>query len=245
MTNQQFVAILKDLASNQPTIYCNKYPKNLGYWDGSKFSFDCWNLIKAIINGWQPNKTVGYYQKDLSITGDVDGATLLRRCTVKSKDFSQISVPGTYLYLPGHAGTYIGDTIINGQTVNVVECTGAWEKKVLYSYVDSKGGRYKFKGSSSRASTWTDWGLLPYIQYTDQPAPQPQPIPQPTPTTHKIGDQVKLKDGAKYWNGKTIPAWVFKSTLYYRGTNKNGVIFSTQKIGAITGVTTESNIIWL
>ena len=52
----------------------------------------------------------------------------------------------------------------------------------------------------------------------------------------KHGDIITLKKGATYYNGKSIPSWVFKSTLYYRGTNENGVIFSTQKTGAITGV---------
>lgn len=51
----------------------------------------------------------------------------------------------------------------------------------------------------------------------------------------KVGDKIKLKSGATYYNGKNIPAWVKLSTLYYRGTNKNGVIISTQKTGAITG----------
>lgn len=59
----------------------------------------------------------------------------------------------------------------------------------------------------------------------------------------EIGDKIKLKEGATYHSGKAIPAWVFKSTLYYRGTNKNGVVFSTKKTGAVTGTTKEENII--
>lgn len=60
--------------------------------------------------------------------------------------------------------------------------------------------------------------------------------------TYKNGDVIKLKDGATYYDGKKIPSWVFKSTLYYRGKNSNGVIFSTQKTGAVTGVVKESSI---
>lgn len=52
----------------------------------------------------------------------------------------------------------------------------------------------------------------------------------------KIGDKVMLVSDATYYNGKQIPMWVRKSTLYYRGENKNGCIISTLKIGAITGV---------
>ena len=64
----------------------------------------------------------------------------------------------------------------------------------------------------------------------------------PAKTELKEGDVIKLKSGATYWNGKSIPSWVFNSTLYYRGKNNQGIIFSTQKTGAITGVVLESSI---
>ena len=54
-------------------------------------------------------------------------------------------------------------------------------------------------------------------------------------TNFKVGDVIKLVEGATYYNGKKIPSWVMKSTLYYRGINNNGIIFSTRKTGAITG----------
>lgn len=59
----------------------------------------------------------------------------------------------------------------------------------------------------------------------------------------KEGDVITLKAGCTYYNGKMIPSWVFKSTLYYRGKNNNGIIFSTLKTGAITGVVKEENVI--
>ena len=51
----------------------------------------------------------------------------------------------------------------------------------------------------------------------------------------KIGDKVKLTVDT-YYDGKKIPLWVKKSTLYYRGENTNGLKFSTKKNGSITGV---------
>lgn len=54
--------------------------------------------------------------------------------------------------------------------------------------------------------------------------------------TYTVGQVISLKAGATYYNGKSIPSWVFKKTLYYRGKNSNGIIFSTVKTGAITGV---------
>lgn len=58
-----------------------------------------------------------------------------------------------------------------------------------------------------------------------------------------VGDVIKLKANSTYWNGKTIPAWVFKKTLYYRGESDKGIIFSILKKGAITGVVERSNVI--
>jgi hypothetical protein len=50
------------------------------------------------------------------------------------------------------------------------------------------------------------------------------------------GQEIHLKDDATYVGGKPIPAWVKDKTLYYRGTNKKGVIFSILKVGPVTGV---------
>lgn len=50
-----------------------------------------------------------------------------------------------------------------------------------------------------------------------------------------IGQVIKLKSGAKYTSGISIPKWVINSVLYVRGFNNRGVIFSTKKTGAITG----------
>ena len=61
----------------------------------------------------------------------------------------------------------------------------------------------------------------------------------------KEGDVIELVSGATYWDGKAIPSWVFKSKLYcrgFRGGNKDNVIFSTLKTGAITGVVKRTSI---
>lgn len=169
------------LAHDVPNYYCNKFPKNCGYYDGSRFSFDCWNLIKAILGGWTDNRTPGYYVSPKNFpTGDCDGYTLLKKCSGRSRDFSKLSQPGTYLYLSTspHAGVYLGDFDQDGYTFNVIECTGAWESKVQYTYVDEKGGRYLYKGGPKSQYSWTDYGLLtPYIDYSNStPVPEPAPV---------------------------------------------------------------------
>lgn len=51
----------------------------------------------------------------------------------------------------------------------------------------------------------------------------------------KLGEEVKLVKGAKYFNGKSIPSWVFNKTLYVRAINGDRITISTLKSGAITG----------
>lgn len=65
-----------------------------------------------------------------------------------------------------------------------------------------------------------------------------------TPTTSvKAGDVIKLREGAVYTSGKSIPDWVIKSTLYARQIRTNGdIVFSIQKTGAITGVVSPSQL---
>ena len=169
MKCSEFLKMLKT-AHDVPNYYCNKYPKNLGYYDGSKYSFDCWNLIKVVLSGWKPTGIKGDFIKTSQlVTGDVDGKTLLKKCTKRSKDFSKISVPGTYLYLASdpHAGIYIGDTVIDGKTYNVIECTkNSWGNGVLYTYVDKDGSRRRYKGASGKSLNWSEYGLLtPYVEY--------------------------------------------------------------------------------
>lgn len=56
-------------------------------------------------------------------------------------------------------------------------------------------------------------------------------------TALSVGDKVKLKSGAVYYGGGKIPAWLFAKTLYVREIKGTRVVFSTLKIGAVTGAT--------
>lgn len=180
MNVSDFIEMLK-VAHDVPNKYNNKPGYNLGYYDGSKYNFDCWNLIKVVLAGWVPTNVAGS-KTDPKVTGDVDGATLLARCTQRSKDFSKISVPGTYLYLSTspHAGIFIGEFQEKGKIYNVIECTRgmyAGQDGVTYSYVGPDGSRSAWKGAPVKCK-WTDYGLLtPYVNYGNA-----IPTPAPTPT---------------------------------------------------------------
>ena len=183
MTQSEFIKMLIT-AHDVPNCYNNRYPKNLGYYDGSKYSWDCWNLIKTILSNWKPTGVKGSYIKtsDL-VTGDIDGKTILAKCYSRSKDFSKLKQQGTYLYLASdpHSGIYVGDFILGGKTYNVIECTkysGFNANGVTYTYVDKDGSRRRYKGGA-KCLSWSEYGLLPsaWLTYEDTPYPLPHDEP--------------------------------------------------------------------
>ena len=128
MTSEEFIQRAKALAA-RPSYYSNKYPYNLCYnHPDGRTSADCWNLYKAILNGYDVNNhTVGYYQRDLSNTGDCDGATLIGKCSDVSADFTKLKEgEPRLLYMSGHAGAFVGLNVIGGHEYNVIESTGSW-----------------------------------------------------------------------------------------------------------------------
>lgn len=156
MTEKQFVERLLNIR-NRKTFYKNKYPYNLCYINkDGRTSADCVNLVKAILNGYNVyNNTIGYYQRDLSNTGDCTEAELIGQCTEVSTDFKKLGTHPEILYMKGHIGVYLGKEI-DGK-YNVVECTKSFGGGVVYSYVDADGIRRKEKGAIKN-SKWVSHG---------------------------------------------------------------------------------------
>lgn len=115
---------------------------------------------------------------------------------------------------------------------NIVGQTG----KGSFTIVKVKDGWGLLKSYASGEDGWIYLENKSYVTVLNTTASTP------AKKTYKEGDVIKLKAGATYYNGKKIPNWVFNSTLYYRGKNSDGIIFSTLKTGAITGVVKESAI---
>lgn len=169
MTSEEYVSRLKVLADRK-TFYKNVYPYNLLYiHSDGRTSGDCLNTIKALLNGYDVNKkTIGYYQRDLSNTGDVTEATLLSMCTDISTDFSQIP-KGALLYMRGHVGTFVSLTKRNGKEYNVIECTKSFGGGIVYSWVDADGTRRSHKGGVKNGK-WIQFGkMTKFLSYN---APQ-------------------------------------------------------------------------
>lgn len=176
-TKQAFADKLIHIATEVDSLYKNKYPQNCGYYNGSKFSWDCWNLVKSLIWGWQEERTEGYfcYQPDLYGLGDWDGGTIMSYCTDVSSDFSNLTV-GEFLLTAAkdHAGVYVGEfTDRSGQPCNVVECTTTWnENRVIGSWVDPDGTRRNCKDGLV-SKFWARHGKLPWVDYSDPVPPEP------------------------------------------------------------------------
>ena len=176
MNSKQYIDRLKIVAERK-TQYSNRYPYNLLYVHRDYTSGDCLNTIKALLNGYNVfNNQVGYYQKDLSNTGDVTEYGLLKQCSDISSDFGTLKdgIP-ELLYMKGHVGSFIGLTNRNGNDYNVIECTASWGGGVLYSWVDSDGTRRNKKGGTKNGK-WVSHGkFTPWVEYqTEEPKEEPK-----------------------------------------------------------------------
>ena len=152
------------------TTYYSVAGGNWAMWNGRSWNFDCVILIKAILWGWNGNKNHAHGGAIYGSNGvyDDNADTILNRCHSVSSDFSKIEI-GELVWMSGHVGIYIG----NGK---VIECTAAWERKVLISNIDSKGRRTR---NGYQVYSWQKHGKLKYIDYSEN-------VKQPTQTSEKI-----------------------------------------------------------
>jgi hypothetical protein len=119
------------------------------------FGFDCVNLIKAILWGWNGDKTKSYGGAKYGSNGvpDIDADVMINNCKDVSTDFSKLEI-GEAVWMPGHIGVYIGDGL-------AVECTPTWENGVQTTSCNCSK-----KGYNRR--NWKKHGKLPYITYAKE-----------------------------------------------------------------------------
>ena len=235
MKASDFVKKVKDVAENYKTLYvmgCFGAPmttankkryinhhsynaqesrvKMINAASKDTFGFDCVNLIKGILWGWNGNasKTYGgatYKPKEVA---DVTADGMIQLCTNVSTDFSKIEV-GEAVWSKGHIGVYIGDGL-------VVESTPAWKNKVQITAVKNIGVRNGYN-----ARNWTKHGKLPYIDYDVKSETVK------TPTTPKITSKKTKTDAAEKRDKSLSGTYKVTATaLHIRagaGTNKKSI----------------------
>lgn len=139
-------AFIRKKATQYPAWYTSMRIRNLEALPDDTRLFDCVGLIKAVF--WNFPNTV-YASNGLK---DQNDQKMWESCKDRSEDFSNIQI-GELVWMQGHVGLYIG----NGKAI---ECTGAWENKVLISAVSNIGF---IQGLHHRR--WTGHGKLPFLTY--------------------------------------------------------------------------------
>ena len=177
MKASDFVAKLKDIATNYKTLYVmgcfgapmttankkryidhhpyNKQParvKLINAASADTFGFDCVCLIKGVLWGWSGDKSKIYGGAKYATNGvpDVDANAMINLCSEVSTDFSKIEI-GEAVWTNGHIGVYIG----NGLSI---ECTPAWKNRVQITACNCSKPGYNTR-------KWKKHGKLPYIDY--------------------------------------------------------------------------------
>ena len=112
------------------------------------FGFDCVNLIKGVLWGWNGNLNHVYGGSVYASNGvpDINADGMIAKCKNISTNFNNITV-GEAVWLSGHIGIYIG----NGE---VVECTPSWKNNVQITKLSQR--------------KWLKHGKLPYITYVNE-----------------------------------------------------------------------------
>ena len=177
MKASDFVAKLKDIATNYKTLYVmgcfgapmtaankkryidhhpyNKQParvKLINAASADTFGFDCVCLIKGVLWGWSGDKSKIYGGAKYATNGvpDVNADMMINLCSEVSTDFSKIEV-GEAVWTNGHIGVYIGNGF-------AIECTPAWKNRVQITACNCSKPGYNTR-------KWKKHGKLPYIDY--------------------------------------------------------------------------------
>lgn len=118
------------------------------------FGFDCVNLIKGLLWGWNGDAGETYGGAKYASNGvpDTNADGMIQLCKEVSTDFSRIEV-GEAVWLKGHIGVYIGDGL-------AVESTPAWKNCVQVTAVHNIGKKTGYKGRK-----WKKHGKLPFVSY--------------------------------------------------------------------------------
>ena len=238
MKASDFVAKLKDIATNYKTLYVmgcigapmttankkryiNHHPYNkqasrvklINAASADTFGFDCVCLIKSVLWGWSGDKSKIYGGAKYATNGvpDVDANTMINLCSEVSTDFGKIEI-GEAVWTNGHIGVYIGNGL-------AIECTPAWKNRVQITACNCSKQGYNTR-------KWKKHGKLPYIDYAT------------TSTTSAKTSKPKLDVATSY--NKSI-AGMYKVTASAGLNIRTGASSSKKSLGVLPKGTVISN----
>lgn len=176
------------------------------------FGFDCSNLIKGVLWGWNgdKSKTYGGAKYGANNVPDISADSMIAKCSDVSTDFNKIEV-GEVVWIKGHIGVYIGDGLC-------VECVAKWRDGVQITAVKNI-----LQNSSFNSRKWTKHGKLPYIEYIAEQVKENEDKPSVTVLQWQkaaIADGFKLTSGADGIWGKECESVAKKAICKKRVTYK-------------------------
>lgn len=144
------------------TTYFPDHSWNLLTWYNGAWHADCLGLVRAVLCGWNADKTVTAGGADMSypcyLYNEIE---MLQHCSSTSQDFTLLPEhPCSLLYKDGHVGIYVGEFQLNGHTYNSCECTTSFGWGGRPVWVEPDGLRREYKGGTVTAGYWTDWGIF-------------------------------------------------------------------------------------
>jgi hypothetical protein len=151
------------------------------------FGFDCVCLIKALLWGWNGNKSKTHGGTVYNSNGvpDINADGMINVCREISTDFSQIEI-GEAVWMKGHIGVYVGDGL-------AVECTPIWKNGVQITACNRTKSGYNRRN-------WTKHGKLPYVSYTGkgEETGKQQAAISGASLSFKVGDVVQFAGSTHY-----------------------------------------------
>ena len=172
--------------------YCTNHPYNqkeerkamIRAADAETFGFDCVNLIKGLLWGWDGDKSARYGGAKYSCNGvpDIGADSMIEECADVSTDFSTIVI-GEAVWLKGHIGVYVGGGL-------VVECSPKWANGVQYTACNRDVSGYHRRN-------WTKHGKLPYVSYDHAD----KPSDEATPAKKTVEELAREVIDGKWGNG--------------------------------------------
>lgn len=185
-TGKELAAACVDVAKNYKSLYvlgCFGWPMNdhnkqrakneydynrrraakIDAASADTFGFDCVNLIKALLWGWNGDTKAAYGGAKYCSNGvpDINDDMMIKACNDVTADFSKIAV-GEVVWMQGHIGVYVGNGL-------AVECTPIWKDGVQITAVHNIGTKSGYNGR-----VWTKHGKLPYVTYEAEKPEEPK-----------------------------------------------------------------------
>lgn len=177
----EFLQKLNDIVDNYKTLYVSgcfgapmtsqnkqRYSRNNEYnrnpqrasmitsASSDTFGFDCVNLIKGIIWGWNGdlNKSYGGAVYASNGLGDISEDAMINNCKDANATSWDKMDPGEVVWMPGHIGVYVGKG-------TVIECSPKWKNCVQRTAIANVTVH-----PNLNTRFWKKHGHIPYIDYT-------------------------------------------------------------------------------